>query len=274
MIVVHHSTSRDASRNGDPWLVVQAPDRFRGRRVVLSGTELVVGRDASADVQLDDPYVSRTHAVLRRVGAHVVVEDLGSTAGVTVNGHRVSTSAPLVHGDVVGLGDVLMVFRAAGPAPGAARAGHPSADAARFDLRDQRAGVISNVGRDQHISHVAYIQQERASFLREIAGTRTRARYLGWTGVVLFTVGFAVFGHAILGTMARISDLLGSPSPEPPDLSDFYGQPVFGIPSGLIGFAISAIGAILLVLGIVLHVVASARQRRLGHDLPEQHGKT
>lgn len=272
----------DRSRPDDPCLVVLAPDRLRGQRIPLSGAELVIGRGETSDVRIDDPYVSRSHAVVRRLGSQVFLTDLGSTAGTSVNGHALRAATPLAPGDLIRFADVEMMFHAdahsqqkpppvgnTAPQAPVSPSSPPSAEVARFDLRDQRAGVISNVGRDQHISYVSHVRQERASFLREIAATKTRARFLVWTGLVAFAIGFAMAGFAVLRTLARISDVLGDPSPAPPDFSDFYGAPIFGIPSGLLGFAISGIGSMLLVFGIALHVVASARRRRLDRELPQ-----
>ena len=270
------------SRPNVPWLLVLAPERLRGQRISLPDAELVIGRDETSDVRIDDPYVSRSHAVVRRQGTKVLLEDLGSTAGTAVNNHAVQGPIALAHGDLIRFADVEMRFHADAhggqhappPEHRPPQAPHSSsvvanADAARFDLRDQRAGVISNVGRDQHISYVSHVRQERASFLREIAATKTRARFLVWTGLIVFTVGFAMAGFAVLRTMARINDLLGDPSAAPPDFRDFYGTPILGIPSGLLGFGLSGIGSILLVFGIALHVVASARRRRLDRELPQ-----
>jgi hypothetical protein len=60
-----------------------------GRRNVLSGDRVVIGRSRDCDVVVSDPNVSRRHAELRRDdnGWHAV--DLGSTNGVKVNGRRV-----------------------------------------------------------------------------------------------------------------------------------------------------------------------------------------
>ena len=60
-----------------------------GRRNVLSGDRVVIGRSRECDVVVSDPNVSRRHAELRRDenGWHAV--DLGSTNGVKVNGRRV-----------------------------------------------------------------------------------------------------------------------------------------------------------------------------------------
>ena len=70
----------------------------RGKRTVLSGNRVLIGRSRDCDVTLDDPNVSRRHAELRREGSTWLVSDLGSTNGVKVNGRRVDNH-PLSSGD-------------------------------------------------------------------------------------------------------------------------------------------------------------------------------
>jgi hypothetical protein len=255
-------------RPSDPTLVVLAPAALRGRLIPLAGGDLLVGRGENADVRLEDPFVSRSHAIVRRLGSQVFVEDLGSTGGTTVNGRPSSGAALLAPGDHVRFADVETVFLADEAEPETGPAPVPGG-AARFDLHDQQAGVISNVGRDQHVSYVANIRQERESFLREIAATKTKARYLIWSGLTVYTVGFALAGYAVLRTMARLGDMLGSSTPPAPDgFRDFFGTPVLGMPLGLLGFGLGFVGTVFLIFGIALHVVASARRRRLDRDLP------
>ena len=74
-----------------------------GKRTVLSGNRVVIGRSRDCDVTLDDPNVSRRHAELRNQGGTWVVADLGSTNGVKVNGRRVNDH-PLTPGDEITLG--------------------------------------------------------------------------------------------------------------------------------------------------------------------------
>jgi len=57
-----------------------------GQRVRVE-TQLVIGR-VDADITLDDPLVSRRHAVIRPSGDALEVEDLGSLNGTWVNGRR------------------------------------------------------------------------------------------------------------------------------------------------------------------------------------------
>lgn len=81
----------------------------QGRRNVLSGSRVVVGRSREADLVIDDPNVSRRHAELRRDedGWHVV--DLGSTNGIKVNGRRVD-QAGLSPGDRITIGVTDLTF--------------------------------------------------------------------------------------------------------------------------------------------------------------------
>src|SRR5664279_4942027 len=72
----------------------------------------------------------------------------------------------------------------------------------RYNINRQDAGVINNVGRNQHNSYVQQVH-ERESFLRAIAATRTKARWLVWTGLALFVVGFGLFAAGVLGFLTQ-----------------------------------------------------------------------
>jgi FHA domain len=81
--------------------------------------ELILGREhATADLVIPDPGVSRRHArVLPRNGS-VLVEDLGSSNGTFVNGHRISGPVELGRDDELQLGDTIVgLQRAATSAP-------------------------------------------------------------------------------------------------------------------------------------------------------------
>jgi FHA domain len=73
-----------------------------GRRVEL-GQEVAIGRQ-DADLVVEDPEVSRRHAVLRRSGGSVIVEDLDSTNGTFVNGERIRGPIKVGPGDQVRVG--------------------------------------------------------------------------------------------------------------------------------------------------------------------------
>src|SRR5215210_8447124 len=80
-----------------------------GRRNVLSGSRVVVGRSREADIVLQDPNVSRRHAELRREEGGWQVVDLGSTNGIKVNGRRVDHQ-PLRPGDEITIGVTDLTF--------------------------------------------------------------------------------------------------------------------------------------------------------------------
>jgi FHA domain-containing protein len=80
-----------------------------GRRNVLSGSRVVVGRSREADIVLADPNVSRRHAELRRDESGWHVMDLGSTNGIKVNGRRVD-QVGLSPGDRITIGVTDLTF--------------------------------------------------------------------------------------------------------------------------------------------------------------------
>jgi class 3 adenylate cyclase len=85
-------------------LVKQGP--LAGQRVAVE-TQLVLGR-LNADVTIDDPLISRRHALIRPVDGTIEIEDLGSLNGTWVNGERISGSRRLGPGDVVMVGSTSM----------------------------------------------------------------------------------------------------------------------------------------------------------------------
>jgi hypothetical protein len=64
-----------------------------GRRHLLTKPRTTVGRDAAADIQIDDSGLSRTHFEIIWDGTQAGVRDLGSTNGTQVNGRRVQQQA-------------------------------------------------------------------------------------------------------------------------------------------------------------------------------------
>ena len=81
--------------------------------------EVVIGRAPDVDLRLSHASVSRRHAALRVQEGCVRVVDLGSHNGVEVNGETVPQSRILSSGDVVAVGDVVLVVRTASrPAQG------------------------------------------------------------------------------------------------------------------------------------------------------------
>lgn len=84
---------------------------FRGQELPLRDGVNVLGRDASADVLIDDPTVSRNHAAITLRADAATIEDLASKNGTFIDGARLTGSAPLGEGQAVVLGDARLVFR-------------------------------------------------------------------------------------------------------------------------------------------------------------------
>jgi Protein of unknown function (DUF3662)/Inner membrane component of T3SS, cytoplasmic domain len=80
-----------------------------GRRNVLRGDRVVVGRSRESDVVVSDPNVSRRHIELRRGERGWAAVDLGSTNGMKVNGRRVG-HAELNPGDRITVGVTDLTF--------------------------------------------------------------------------------------------------------------------------------------------------------------------
>ena len=60
-----------------------------GEQVQLQGMSCIIGRDPSADVPLDSPFVSRHHAEIRCEGVYWTIADLFSKNGVFRNKARI-----------------------------------------------------------------------------------------------------------------------------------------------------------------------------------------
>ncbi len=97
-------STRDAGAPGTPTTpAVQ-------RRIVLTGRPMLIGREADADIKLEDTGVSRRHAEIRVDDDAFELVELGSTNGTTVNGRPIARHH-LVNGDRVVMGRTTLVFR-------------------------------------------------------------------------------------------------------------------------------------------------------------------
>ena len=82
-----------------------------GARIELTNWENIIGRAASADVVMEYPTLSRSHAALiRNAQGEWTIFDIGSKLGVTHNGKKVRGPVGVRTGDIIGLGGVELVF--------------------------------------------------------------------------------------------------------------------------------------------------------------------
>lgn len=78
--------------------------RYLKHDLELSPGTFAIGRSADCQLSLDDPLVSRRHALLHVRDDEVTIEDAGSRNGVLLNGQRVEGTARLVDGDKITIG--------------------------------------------------------------------------------------------------------------------------------------------------------------------------
>jgi hypothetical protein len=86
-----------------------------GTQHPLQPPSLVVGRGTEADLRINDPGVSRRHIEFTvdesaEGGVSIAVQDLGSTNGMLVDGHRIA-STPLKDGSEVKVGRTTLTVR-------------------------------------------------------------------------------------------------------------------------------------------------------------------
>ncbi|MDR1082530.1 MAG: FHA domain-containing protein [Coriobacteriales bacterium] len=100
---------RGQNRKDATWTVTiqHGPRELRGVKINVNGP-VIVGRAPGADIVIAASYVSGRHARISRLAENLIVEDLDSTNGTTVNGTRVHGATQLEDGDTIGIGDVTM----------------------------------------------------------------------------------------------------------------------------------------------------------------------
>jgi hypothetical protein len=84
-------------------IVIRSGNRVRE----FTQGRVIIGRAQDADFRIDNPDVSRRHAVIFWSNGQVMLEDLGSTNGTMVNGYPISNTT-VAPSDVVVIGDCRM----------------------------------------------------------------------------------------------------------------------------------------------------------------------
>jgi hypothetical protein len=99
----------DLTRRAPRLVVERAPGHEAGMIYDLDGN-LVLGRGDRAEIRLEDPFASSSHARIYEQAGSLVLEDLGSTNGTYLNEELLDTPRPLHPGDHVRIGDSEFIF--------------------------------------------------------------------------------------------------------------------------------------------------------------------
>jgi DNA-binding winged helix-turn-helix (wHTH) protein len=86
-----------------------------GSYVHLTADETVIGRaspDNNPDIAFANSFVSRRHVRISRVNGRAYLEDMGSTHGTEINGHKIAknTPTPLNSSDIIKLARGMVAF--------------------------------------------------------------------------------------------------------------------------------------------------------------------
>jgi len=92
-------------------LLVQSGE-WQGRRLLVEGDNVLLGRGSQCQICFPDKFVSRRHARLRFAQGQWFIQDQGSSGGTFVNGERVH-AIRLHNGDLIRIGKTALRFQTA-----------------------------------------------------------------------------------------------------------------------------------------------------------------
>ncbi len=168
--------------------------RYLEHEFELAEGEFAVGRSAACQLSLDDPLVSRRHAVLIVAGGSVTLDDLGSRNGVLVNGHKISGRVRVSSGDklLIGSQEMTLVQRVDATAGPPATA---NVTASRLAVTESRPLESFD---DNSVTRALYpdVALEESSFIKRIDGFRV----LGSVAEKALAMGRADEAERVLGS--------------------------------------------------------------------------
>jgi class 3 adenylate cyclase len=115
--------------------LVAVLDGTEGGRRIHIAERLTVGRGADTGLALDDPEISRAHAVFVVTPDGLEIQDLGSLNGTWVNSERIVAPTLLAPGDAIKVGTTRIEVLSTGHRAAAARRSAPTPVEAKDELR-------------------------------------------------------------------------------------------------------------------------------------------
>jgi predicted component of type VI protein secretion system len=155
--------------------------RYLQHDLELSEGEFAVGRNASCQLSLDDPLVSRRHAILQVSGSTVTIEDLQSRNGVLVNNKRIEGRVMLTVGDRILIGSQeLTLLSGREPSGPLSPMGSQAAVAAKMTLPRMRLNTPSSGIRIESDPEPSMVR--RADQFKLLGGVAEKALAMGRAG--------------------------------------------------------------------------------------------
>ena len=90
---------------GSPRLKVVAAMGHEPGTTFDVGEGAMFGRSENADIRVEDPFASSSHARIFNRAGEMYLEDMGSTNGTHLNGRKVQSAERLDAGDTIRIGD-------------------------------------------------------------------------------------------------------------------------------------------------------------------------
>jgi Surface antigen len=81
---------------------------YQGVKIPIED-KMDIGRSPTARIMINDPKVSRNHALISKAGKVYTISDLGSENGTFINGSKISTME-LMSGSCIKIGDSILIF--------------------------------------------------------------------------------------------------------------------------------------------------------------------
>lgn len=107
----------DELKKSPPALVLlMGPSGIMGKQWPIERAELIIGRDVSCDIQVDEKSLSKRHAKVSNRGGEVIFVDLGSTNGTEIEGQRLDPNNPVVleNNQRIKAGNIIFKFLSSG----------------------------------------------------------------------------------------------------------------------------------------------------------------
>jgi predicted component of type VI protein secretion system len=182
--------------------------RYLQHDLELNEGTFAVGRNASCQLSLDDPLVSRRHALFEVTPTGVTVEDLNSRNGVIVNGHRIETKVQISVGDRILIGSQELTLLAARDPmnPGAAGVGKMTLPKMRVSTPSSGFPQVGQIESDPEPSMV-----RRADQFKLLSGVAEKALAMGKAGEA---------ERLLASALADVIEATRASRPLPPTLVD------------------------------------------------------